>query len=157
MTHLIILFWIVIICICRNYVKSIDFLNPTSSINCGTSGEDCNLNCTTGSAGCISTNITLYNNANFNLLCRNKWSCKWTSIYAYNVSNMQLIMDGGYSGGYIKLFVEGTQSNTINLYCQADSFACVQMEVRLLAPNLNFNIHCQYQLACYSVFVSGKL
>ena len=147
-------FWIVIICIF--YVKSIDFIDPTSPINCRISGEDCNLNCTTvESTGCVSATITLYNNANFNLYCTNG-GCYLLRIYAYNVTNMQLIM--GYdTGSTIHLFVEGNQSNTVNLYCQEDFWACSRMKIRLLAPNLNFNIYCQYRYACGAMFISGKL
>ena len=151
MTHLVILFCILIISI--YYVESIDFINPTSSIDCGTSGEDCNLWCNK-TDGCSETTITLYNNANFNLYCRDIYSCRSLSIYAYNVSNMQLIINTMYAGVAIRLFVEGIRSNTLNLYC--DYLSCFGIEVRLLAPNLNCNIYCEWESACSNMFVSGK-
>ena len=138
-------FWIVIFCI--SYVGSIDFINPRSSIDCGISGEDCNLNCTNTTAGCKGATITLYNNANFNLLCD---SCHLT-IYAYNVANMQLII----SQSIMTLFADGNQSDSINIYC-GDGFACLDMKIHAIAPNLNLNIYCQYSTACHSILVSGK-
>ena len=152
MPYLTLSFLIVIITIC--YVDSIDFINPTSSIDCGTSGEDCNLNCTTTSAGCRYTNITLYNNTNFNLICTSVNSCAGLSIYAYNVTNIQLIMDEHWAAKDLNLFIEGTRSDTVNVYCR-DQWGCNFLGLRALAPNLNLNVHCQYYQACGHMLISG--
>ena len=72
---------------------------------------------------------------------------------------MQLIIDGSglRTGSNLRLFVEGTQSDIVNIYCRGHIEACDHMEIHALAPNLNINIYCQYNTACYNMFISGKL
>ena len=151
MVDLTISFCIIILCI--SYVESIDFINPTSPIDCGTSGEDCNLNCTKSSAGCKGTTI-LYNNANFNLFCANSGSCSPWSIHAHNVINMQLVTNGTFGLYSLHLFIDGNRSDTVNVYCK-DAESCGKMELHALSPNLNLNIHCQHARSCYGMFILG--
>ena len=155
LTQLATSFWSIFI-ICISYIESIDFINPNSSIVCGTSGEVCNLNCTTDTAACKYTTITLYNNVNFNFFCQNQLSWCRLTTYAYNVTNMQVIVDGLPTGFPVNLFVNGNQSDTINIYCRGGNYVCNGLQTHSIAPNLNLNIYCQYSNACNLMLISGK-
>ena len=122
------------------------FINSNASIDCGTSGEDCNFNCTTKSGGCktqpspyIITLISIK-------LCQNSTSLS-LKIYAYNVTNMQLIMNGYLSRNRVYLFIEGTQCDSVNLYCRG-SYSCWALNAHPIAPNLKLNVYCHWDGAC---------
>ena len=136
--------------------QTIDIINPTSTIDCGLSeSTTCNVSCTTDTSGCRSTTMTLNNNAEFNLYCTNQWSCLGLTIYAYNVTSINLIFDGYRATQSFDLYIEGTKSQSVNMTCK-NGAACYFMNVySTRAPNLNFNLYCQYDYACPRGKVAG--